>query len=75
MKLFKSRLKKIVVESKIPDYYMEWIEENGKEKVLFKKHNFQDNIQELDRLVNLVEEVKEKQQNNNDFNNLIEINE
>ena len=50
LKLFKSRLKKIVFESKIPDYYMECIEENGKEKVLFKKHNFQDNIQELDRL-------------------------
>jgi len=37
LKLFKSRLKKIVLESKIPDYYMEWIEENGKEKSVTKK--------------------------------------
>ncbi len=71
LKLFKSRLKKIVLESKIPDYYMEWIEENGKEKVLFKKYNFQDNIQELDRLA---EECTKKQQNNNDFNKLNESN-
>ena len=61
MKLFKSRLKKIVLENKIPDYYMKWIEENGKDKILFKKYNFQDNIQELDRLA---EECTKKQQNN-----------
>ena len=61
LKLFKSRLKKIVLENKIPDYYMKWIEENGKDKILFKKYNFQDNIQELDRLA---EECTKKQQNN-----------
>ena len=71
LKLFKSRLKKIVFESKIPDYYMEWIEENGKEKVLFKKHNFQDNIQVLDRLA---EECTKKQQNTNNFNKLNDSN-
>ena len=50
---------------------MKLIEENGKEKVLFRKSN----VHELNRLADLVKERNEKQQNNNDFNMLIEINE
>lgn len=70
-RLFKSQIKKIVFKSKIPDYEMKLIEENGKEKVLFRKSN----VHELNRLADLVKERNEKQQNNNDFNMLIEINE
>jgi len=70
-RLFKSQIKKIVIKSKIPEYEMKLIEENGKEKVIFIKSN----VHELNRLADLVEECKKKQQNINNFNNLIKINE
>ena len=47
---------------------MKWIEKDGKDKVLFKKYNFQDNIQELERL------AEEYTKNSNNFNKLSEPN-
>lgn len=70
-KKFKSDLRSAVLDNNIPDYSMELIEKNGKEKVFFRKSN----IHELSRLANLIEECKEKQENNNDFNKLNKVNE
>ena len=51
-KLFKNKLKKAVKENNIPEYYMEWIEENGKSSILFKRS--------LDGLADKIEKEEEK---------------
>ena len=47
LKLFKSKIKKAVLENDIPEYSMKWIEKNGKSLVYFKRSK----IHEIDRLV------------------------
>jgi plasmid replication initiation protein len=55
-KKFKSDLKIAVEDNNIPEYYMEWIEENGSTFVLFKRST----IHEIDRLVDEFEKNQEK---------------
>lgn len=54
---FKSRIKAAVIENSLPDYFMKWIEINGKIFVEFKKRYL---IDEIDRFVEKHEENKEK---------------
>jgi plasmid replication initiation protein len=51
LKLFKSKIKKVVFENDLPDYSMKWIEKNGKSFVVFKRSK----IQEIDRLLEKIE--------------------
>ena len=55
-KLFKNKIKKIVKKSNIPEYFMEWVEEDGKSSVLFKRSM----LHELDRLADKFEKEEEK---------------
>ena len=56
-RLFKSKIRKAVIENDIPDYSMEWREKNGKAVVIFKRSK----IHELDRLAEKFDENQEKQ--------------
>jgi plasmid replication initiation protein len=47
LKLFKSKLKKVVFENDLPDYSMEWIEKNGQAFISFKRSK----IHEMERLI------------------------
>jgi plasmid replication initiation protein len=55
-RLFKSKIKKVVFENDIPDYFMEWIEREGKSSVFFKRSIHH----EIDRLVDKIEKKEEK---------------
>lgn len=55
-KLFKNKIKKIVKKSNIPEYTLEWIEEDGKSSILFKRSM----LYELDRLADKIEKGEEK---------------
>lgn len=55
-RLFKSKLKKVIKENDIPEYSIELIEKNGKDRVFFKKSN----IHELDMLAEKFEKNQEK---------------
>ena len=57
LKLFKSKLRKVVIENDIPDYYMEWREKNSKAHVFFKRSK----IHEIERLVEKLDKNQEKQ--------------
>ena len=46
-KLFKSKIKKAILENDIPEYSMKWIEKNGKALVSFKRSK----VHNIDRLV------------------------
>ena len=50
-RLFKSKIKKVVFENDIPDYFMEWIEKEGKSSVFFKRSTHH----EIDRLADKIE--------------------
>jgi len=56
LKLFKSKIKKAVLENDIPEYSMKWIEKNGKALVGFKRSK----IHEIDRLVEKFEKKNTK---------------
>ncbi len=56
LKLFKSKIKKAVLENDIPEYSMKWIEKNGKALVGFKRSK----IDEIDRLVEKFEKKNTK---------------
>ena len=53
---FKPKLKAAVLDNDIPEYSMEWIEENGKSSVLFKKSTLHD----LDLLADKIKKEEEK---------------
>ena len=55
-KLFKNKIKKAVKENNIPEYYMEWLEEDGKHFVFFNRST----LHELDRLADKIEKEEEK---------------
>jgi len=55
-KLFKSKIKKAVLENDIPEYSMKWVEKNGKALVCFKISK----IHDIDRLVEKFEEKDQK---------------
>lgn len=57
MRKFKSKLKAAVTENSLPDYFMKWIDRNGKIFVEFKKRSL---IDEIDRIVEKHEENQEK---------------
>lgn len=50
-KLFRSKLKKVVLENKIPDYSMQWIEKGKQAFVVFKKSK----IHQIDNLIDAIE--------------------
>lgn len=54
---FKSKLKAAVIENGLPDYFMKWIDRNGKIFVEFKKRHL---IDEIDRIIEKNEENKDK---------------
>ena len=54
---FKSKLKGAVTENGLPDYFMKWIDRNGKVSIEFKKRSL---IDEIDRIVEKHEENQEK---------------
>jgi len=56
LKLFKSKIKKAVLENDIPEYSLKWIEKNGKALVGFKRSK----IHEIDRLVEKFEKEHQK---------------
>lgn len=56
LKLFKSKIKKAVLENDIPEYSMKWVEKNRKALVGFKKSK----VHDIDRLVEKFEEKKQK---------------
>ena len=56
IKKFKSDLKNAVKENNIPEYYMEWKEENGNSSVLFKRLT----LHEIDQLADKIEQEEEK---------------
>lgn len=55
-KKFKSDLKIAVLEDDIPEYSLEWIEEDGKYSVLFKRST----LHELDRLIDNIEKEEKR---------------
>jgi len=55
-RLFKSKIKKVVFENDIPDYFMKWIEKDGKYSVFFKRSTHH----EIDRLADKIERKEEK---------------
>lgn len=56
LKLFKSKIKKAVLENDIPEYSMKLVEKNGKVLVVFKKSK----VHDIDRLVEKFEEKDKK---------------
>ena len=44
---FKSKLKAAVIENGLPDYFMKWIDRNGKISIKFKKRGLIDKIDEI----------------------------
>lgn len=56
LKLFKSKIKKAVLENDIPEYSMKWVEKNGKALVGFKRSK----VNDIDRLVEKLEEKDQK---------------
>ena len=55
-RLFKSKIKKVVFENDIPDYFMEWIKKDGKSSVFFKRSTHH----EIDRLADKIKTKEEK---------------
>jgi hypothetical protein len=64
---FKSKLKAAVTENGLPDYFMKWIDRNGKVSIEFKKRSL---IDEIDRIVEKHEENQEKMIEFSKANNL-----